>query len=832
MGNVTRIEDPDAGESVSYYDGAGNLVSTLNARDQQRIYDFDELDRLTAITTPTPGEADYTITYAPGELGQGGEAGPGYTKALSYDTLGRLETETRFFSGGNMRITTEYDLLGRRTSVNHSGLGNPITYEYAGAFLTRVCKHECDQTGYLDIIAGVTYDHLGRRATLGFPGGTRTFGYSSDVPGEDEDERHLKSDAFAGLESTTVFYLDHDPLGNVTQWQVDSPHVQVAADGSYAYDERNRLVAWERNEIPHSYGYDPLGNLIDHEGSTQEFAGPTPHAISGRSGPTGVDPATYSHDASGNLEAIDRELLGDDRWYAFDSANRLVCASSTAAEDCDVLEVFYDASGTRIREVAGDVTRRFLGDEQIRTYRSEGMEQRAEIFAFGERVAYQEKLPSQSPEAPPIVAFGHELPPWLLGLLPLAGLVLVVGLTARGELLVGIARRPARAGVAWATTAALVIVPVPGLAGGGGSQNYYRWILSDRLGSSVTEVDQDGAIVRQVRFRPFGGIDPGASYEAGLEPGTPRRYYAGHPRQEETGLTYMKARWMDPETGTFLSVDPITRLGDPQRMNGYSYANDNPVGIVDPTGMEGIPRSGIGRGGSIISYSVGNAGGDTPSIPAGGHRNFVTPSELAGLQAEASAVAAANDFMFFNPTFGLPPSASASSQSAAAESKAAYASLAERVQGLPSGSGFPGDPPAFREVNELLGPVSPGGLPRFVVDQLQPFFPGENLFNISMNHGIPWWSAGSPDAVTFGNSIYFGAGQYSPGTVGGLALIGHEITHVAQFRAVGAFGFSASYLGQYAAGRLSGLSAYSAYRGISFEASAFRQQDVIFNALR
>lgn len=43
---------------------------------------------------------------------------------------------------------------------------------------------------------------------------------------------------------------------------------------------------------------------------------------------------------------------------------------------------------------------------------------------------------------------------------------------------------------------------------------------------------------------------------------------------------------MDPQTGTFLSVDPmVTDRWDPQSYNAYSYARNNPNSITDPTGM-------------------------------------------------------------------------------------------------------------------------------------------------------------------------------------------------------------------------------------------------------
>lgn len=43
---------------------------------------------------------------------------------------------------------------------------------------------------------------------------------------------------------------------------------------------------------------------------------------------------------------------------------------------------------------------------------------------------------------------------------------------------------------------------------------------------------------------------------------------------------------MDPATGTFLSVDPVVpKYDDPQSLNAYAYARNNPASSNDPTGM-------------------------------------------------------------------------------------------------------------------------------------------------------------------------------------------------------------------------------------------------------
>jgi RHS repeat-associated protein len=52
----------------------------------------------------------------------------------------------------------------------------------------------------------------------------------------------------------------------------------------------------------------------------------------------------------------------------------------------------------------------------------------------------------------------------------------------------------------------------------------------------------------------------------------------------ESGLIYMRARFLDPSTGQWLTRDPIV---DATRQ-AYSYANDNPLNNVDPSGLIGF----------------------------------------------------------------------------------------------------------------------------------------------------------------------------------------------------------------------------------------------------
>jgi hypothetical protein len=149
----------------------------------------------------------------------------------------------------------EYDLLGRLAYVRYgNGLGAGIRYEYEGAYLRRVCRsdNECGNPGETQYLENVAYDALGRRSQMALPGGERVFDYPSpDDPGYDPalDTGRLLSDTFAGAGGFTTdrHYTSYDPLGNVKAWEVTSAAEGLSADGSYTYDERNRLTSWTRD---------------------------------------------------------------------------------------------------------------------------------------------------------------------------------------------------------------------------------------------------------------------------------------------------------------------------------------------------------------------------------------------------------------------------------------------------------------------------------------------------------------------------------------------------------------------------------------------------------
>lgn len=81
---------------------------------------------------------------------------------------------------------------------------------------------------------------------------------------------------------------------------------------------------------------------------------------------------------------------------------------------------------------------------------------------------------------------------------------------------------------------------------------------------------------------------------------TNKKQFTGKETDEDSGLQYFIARYYDPETGRFLSKDPVPNG------NLYIYCDDNPIGTFDPDGREGIGDWSINF---AIGATVGPIGG-------------------------------------------------------------------------------------------------------------------------------------------------------------------------------------------------------------------------------
>ena len=106
------------------------------------------------------------------------------------------------------------------------------------------------------------------------------------------------------------------------------------------------------------------------------------------------------------------------------------------------------------------------------------------------------------------------------------------------------------------------------------SSDVVTYYLADHLGSIVQESSAAGAITFEREYDPWGVPSQGAS--------TSGHAFTGREWDAETGLLYSRARYYHPDSGRFISQDP---LGFGGGRNFYDYVGSGPTTRIDPTGL-------------------------------------------------------------------------------------------------------------------------------------------------------------------------------------------------------------------------------------------------------
>ena len=105
---------------------------------------------------------------------------------------------------------------------------------------------------------------------------------------------------------------------------------------------------------------------------------------------------------------------------------------------------------------------------------------------------------------------------------------------------------------------------------------------SDHLGSTSYITDKDANITQFDAYLPYGEllVDEHSSSEE-----MPYKFN-GKEFDQETGLYYYGARYMNPRTSLWYGVDPMTEK-HPNAM-GYNYCFNNPINYIDPLGEDTV----------------------------------------------------------------------------------------------------------------------------------------------------------------------------------------------------------------------------------------------------
>jgi|GEM_PF-1737301 len=588
-----------AGDTVSFtYDAAGNQVETVSPTGQITLRSYDPLNRETRFDEPGSGATDIAydgngnILRASNALGQ--------TVMLRYDASNRLvETEDalgsiqRFTYDVESNLTAFQDAVGRVTTFDYDrldrqiGRTNPLGESWTFAFDSRDrLTRSTDPRG---LVTEHTFDDLSRRTLTVTPEQTLSYvfdGVGNLLEAEDADSHLVFTyDALdrvstvatvdVGVQPAVTLTNTHDALGNRVSL-TDS----LGGTTAFSYDDADRLVGLVTpggGSIALGHDADgriesiafPNGITADRRYDTQGRLSTLAFLDTGGAELLGLD---YLYDPIGQIVSIAEGTRI--RTFAYDDLQRLVAGGTEGLPET----YSYDAVGNRVSSFLSstyqvNAAHRLLSDDDFlyqydangnltqRTDRTSG-----EVTTFtydAQNQLVQVDLPGGGVASYRYDALGRRIEKNVDGSVEryvYDGQDIVLELDGAGQ------------PTARYTHGSLVDQPLALETGG---ESYFY--LSDHLGSIRFLVDSTGEAVNSYEYDSFGRLL--VADETVDNPFT----FTGREHDAETGLYYLRARYYDPQTGRFVSEDPIGFAGgDP---NLYAYAFNDPVSLADPSGL-------------------------------------------------------------------------------------------------------------------------------------------------------------------------------------------------------------------------------------------------------
>jgi len=283
-------------------------VTSVRLRDAQSLtMSYDDLGRRTTLDRPG---SDPDVTTAYDNVGQVVTASSGnIVTGQRWDALGRMTAEDSSFGG----IDYQYDLAGRRTSIQWRDSGFYVRYTYRpnGDLWT---VGENGATSGVGLLANYGYDGLGRRTSLARGNGTTTsWAYADPSTGANTPWLTRLSHDLAGTTADVERTFGYDPSGGIRTVvgsnDAYAHTAREAADITYTADSLNRYNAAGTATL----GYDGRGNLTGSQSSARVSTyGYTADNMLSRSritdyptsGGTVVREGTYEYDGMGRLARL------------------------------------------------------------------------------------------------------------------------------------------------------------------------------------------------------------------------------------------------------------------------------------------------------------------------------------------------------------------------------------------------------------------------------------------------------------------------------------------------------------------------------------------------
>jgi len=614
LGWVTQVTFPDGLSVSNQYNKLGDLTNTV-----------DRAGRVTEFTyTPESYLASRT-QY----LEQNGSNVP---VRISYDYDQQFNTLSITEPRGRCVESYQLDIQDRVTSVTNIE-GQSMTFGYSvGSMVTNVTRFDQSR---LD----TSYDSAGRQSAIAYYSSSnellstisRTY-YADSQLKTISDGTSSVSNSYDRLNRLTASLIrvdssnswavsySHDPVGNLTNSVVSLNNSSINnLTTSYSYDTAERLTWISQSgsgfqPLAFSLNYNPTNGQLFSVVNTNSGVGvqygydlmDRRQQINWTDAETntlrGLD---YGFDALGMITNITTEA-GKKKVYVYDTINRLVDEKHYNLSDALTYSAAYeyDLAGNRTRTVINGVTNDYtLGTGNRLASVDATPSSRSLSFGYDtagntvaitnieagvtnvQSLAWDERYRLTSvDEASSLVSYTYDV----LGrrvsraengttnYFVYNGNQVATDLDENGNIIRSYTWGPGIDNL-------LSLTVWSGGSGSTPTTTYYP--LKDHQNSVLALADESGNITESYEYDAWGkvlSIKDGSGNVLSQSAIGNRYMWQGREYDAATGLYYFRARWYSPETGRWLSKDPIGISGG---LNMYAFCGNNPVNFIDPFGL-------------------------------------------------------------------------------------------------------------------------------------------------------------------------------------------------------------------------------------------------------
>ena len=546
---LIKVTDP-YGNSYSYeYDANSNLRTVTDPENHVTSYEYDEVGRVIKITNPLGKSMDYTYDEC-GNLTSSSDY-MGTVTYYTYDQMDRLvekkvgeEVTTYTYddiglllsvTNKNGTVSYSYDEYNRLTSkTDERGITISYAYDSLGRY-TGINNGFQDVTYEYDIMGrliSVTdgngdkttyeYNNVGDLSLVTYPSGIK-------IAYEYKANHRLYKEYVYGIDGKVDYLYDysaHDSNGNRIKVVETDYTTGNKYEITYTYDKLNRLtketIRCGDASLVNEYSYDVLSN---------------------RTSKTTTVTGDISLIADRDNDQV--EIVEGTTTYTYNALNQLVTESRPEG---DIIYT-YDDNGSLVK-VSGLKTADYSYDLErhlIRATIQEGNSVTVESYTYDYNGIRTSKTVNEVNTTYYVVDTSGELSQ------------VVAETDADGNMTASYVRGHDLISVEQSD-----------------SKSYY---ISDGRGSVRHLLDEEGNVTDSYSYDAYGMllIKDGETDNSYM--------YVGEEYNANTGLYYLRARYMNPSTGSFTTMDSYQgNLYEPISLHKYAYANANPVTYVDPSG--------------------------------------------------------------------------------------------------------------------------------------------------------------------------------------------------------------------------------------------------------